>query len=364
MNKNKLVLIIDGNWLLMSRLSAIINKYKNDYEALRPNLKLLMIQSIKLVLRQFQNIDNIMFVSDGGSWRTSLKQPQFMVDKCNDNIPEYMNIEYKGTREQATDINWEKVFNIYEELLQEIQQHNINIFHERDIEGDDWCYYLSTELNNNDINCIIWSKDKDLQQLVKINNNKCFTIWWNKENGAYIENYEEEHLDFLMNYGFTINEEILNNIIKNVINVNKIDPSHIVIDKIIRGDLSDNILPIILKRSNVKTSTRKYRCSVKDIDFSLDYKNDKDVYSFLDNLCNSKKYKNKTLDSFEDIYEHFIYNRSLVALTDSSYPKEIKDKFNKYSSYNSPSNIMDNIIELENIYSAERHNLKNILDFI
>ena len=61
MSKSKLTLLIDGNWLLMSRLSVIANQYNDDYE-LSHELQLLLIRSIKLVLKHFPDIDNIIFV--------------------------------------------------------------------------------------------------------------------------------------------------------------------------------------------------------------------------------------------------------------------------------------------------------------
>ena len=65
MPKSKLTLLIDGNWLLMSRLSVLSNSYVDDFE-LCQELKLLMIKSINVVLRTFPFIDNIIFCADGG----------------------------------------------------------------------------------------------------------------------------------------------------------------------------------------------------------------------------------------------------------------------------------------------------------
>ena len=69
-NKSKLTLIVDGNWLLMSRLAVISGRYPDTNE-LNRELKLLMIRSVNLVLRAFPVIDNIIFVADGGSWRNT-----------------------------------------------------------------------------------------------------------------------------------------------------------------------------------------------------------------------------------------------------------------------------------------------------
>ena len=66
MPKSKLTLIIDGNWLMMSRLPVLNGRYADD-KTLIQEVKLLMIKSINVVLRTFPMVDNIMFVTDGGS---------------------------------------------------------------------------------------------------------------------------------------------------------------------------------------------------------------------------------------------------------------------------------------------------------
>ena len=76
MANSKLTLIIDGNWLLMSRLSVLNNRFADDNELVN-ELKLLLIKSIKLVLKTFTSVDNIIIVADGGSWRNNLKIPEF-----------------------------------------------------------------------------------------------------------------------------------------------------------------------------------------------------------------------------------------------------------------------------------------------
>ena len=58
MSKSKLTLIVDGNWLLMSRKSVMNNRFNTDEELIK-ELKLLMIKSLNAVLRTFPSIDNI-----------------------------------------------------------------------------------------------------------------------------------------------------------------------------------------------------------------------------------------------------------------------------------------------------------------
>ena len=107
-NKSKLTLIIDGNWLLISRMSNMIGKFATEKDMMLET-KLLMIKSINKVLRLFPKIDNIIFVADGGSWRTSEKIPDCLkIDAENELIPSPI---YKGTREQDKNLNWEVIFN-------------------------------------------------------------------------------------------------------------------------------------------------------------------------------------------------------------------------------------------------------------
>lgn len=353
MSKSKLTLIVDGNWLLMSRISVINNKYL-DKDELSKNLKLLLIRSIKLVLKQFPSIDNIMFVSDGGSWRNKLEIPKFM------NHEELgKEVEYKGTREKSEDIDWDLLFSIYEEFIALLKQANINTYREKDIEGDDWCWFLSRYLNSEGTNCIIWTKDKDLTQLVSIDQNKCFTVWWNKENGCYIPIYDEENLDFLFNFNYNNNELIFREVINNSGNVTQINPNEVVIDKILKGDMSDNVLPTIIR--NAKNNTgRKFKISNKDINYSLDYFNDQDVYNYLQSIVNLKNYKDRLENSLDEIYEHFLYNRQLVVLDKKCYPQYILDIFENFKEYNTVSNIYT----IESSLLADQNNVKSILDII
>lgn len=351
MSKSKLTLIIDGNWLLMSRVSVLIARY-DDYE-LRSQLQLLLTRSIKLVLKQFPQIDNIIFIADGGSWRNTLEIPDYLLDEKGNKI------SYKGNRERDEEINWDLIFNIYEEYIEILKQHNINAFREKDIEGDDWAWWWTTYLNSQGTNCIIWTKDKDLQQLVNIDNNKCFTVWWNKDNGMITPEFDDNNLDFLFNNDYNENDELF----KTITNKNEytqINKNEVVLDKIIRGDAGDNIMPIIFKLSKNAESGKKFRISMKDIDESLDYNDNNKVREFINNLCNSKKYFGKINVTPDKAYDHFLYNRKLVVLEKQSYPQEILDKLSTYTDYN----INNDIYAVENQLYASSNQLQGILNII
>ena len=357
MSKSKLTLIVDGNWLFMSRLSVITNQYIDDYE-LCQNLKILMIKSINVVLRKFPNIDNIIFVADGGSWRNSIQVPEWLIKYSeNNNIP----VEYKGTRVKSEDVNWDLLFTEYENFMTTLKMTGINVCKEQNIEGDDWCWWWSTYLNSQGTNCIIWSKDNDLKQLVNINSDKCFTAWWNADTGLFIKNYKEEEFDFLFNMSFNENEQIWEQCEKYAKVVNKIDPSIIIIDKIIKGDVSDNILPIILRTSK-SNSSKKFKVSTKDINYQLNILDNKEVNAYIHNLVNSKNYVNRIDNnkSEKDILEHFDFNKKLIVLQKDSYPKEILNILNNYKEYN----VSKDTTEAESQIIATANKLNGILNII
>ena len=321
MPKSKLTLIVDGNWLLMSRLSVLNNRYADEFE-LNQELKLMLIKSINVVLRTFPDIDNVIFVADGGSWRNQIPIPECLKDETSED----QSIEYKGNRIKSSDINWDLLFESYGDFIATLQSTGITSCQEAGIEGDDWCYYWSTYLNSQGTNCIIWTKDNDLKQLVAVNADKCFTAWWNINNGLFVKEYPEDDFNFLFNNEFNINEEIFNRVIEKSKEITKINPSEIIIDKIIRGDAGDNIYPIILRKSKNNTG-RLFKVASKDIDYSLDYKDENKVRAYIHNLINSKNYIGRINKSEEDIIEHFKYNRKLVALEQESYPQDILNIF-------------------------------------
>ena len=357
MPKSKLTLIVDGNWLLMSRLAVLSNKYVDDYD-LNQELKLMLIKSINVVLRTFPFIDNVIFVADAGSWRNSLEIPEYLYKYKTDKT----SIEYKGNRIKSDTINWDLLFESYGDFITTLKANGITACQEAGIEGDDWCYHWSKLLNSNGTNCIIWTKDNDLKQLVSMNSNKCFTAWWNVNNGLFLEEYPEDDFNFLFNAEFNENEEILEKLILKSKTVTKINPKEIVIDKIIRGDAGDNIYPIILRKakSTKATTDRQYKVTKKDIDYSLDYNNEDEIKNYIRTVLGKKNYIDRVDESFDNIVDHFKYNRKLVALEKDSYPEDVLKIFDEYNTYN----ISKDMSNVEGQIQAEANKLKGILDII
>ena len=67
--KNKLTLLIDGNWLLQSRFSVMIDQFKLTHdETLREmaskDLQERLARSINVIINRLPDIDNIVMITD------------------------------------------------------------------------------------------------------------------------------------------------------------------------------------------------------------------------------------------------------------------------------------------------------------
>lgn len=332
MAKSKLTLIVDGNWLMMSRLSVLNNQYKDDNQ-LCHDLKLLMIKSINNVLRNFTDIDNIIFISDKGSWRKHLEIPKCMTKEVFGD-----SIEYKGTRIYDDSLDWDMIFKSFDNFINLLNETGITVSQSPYIEGDDWAWHWSTLLNSQGTNVMIWSKDKDLTQLVKTNiTTKCFTVWWNKDNGLVtekIENDTNDDLSWMFNYECKDNNDVLNRLKTKSCKTEYIVPLEVVVEKIFMGDSSDNVFPLVLRNSKTAGVTKKFRISRKDLNMSIDITNDDEIKSYLNNLYNLQTYKDRAILKKDDEFEHFLYNKRLIWLDESSYPQDILEEMRKHTTYN------------------------------
>lgn len=349
--KSKLTLIVDGNWLLMSRYAVL--GYVTDSAELMKEIKLMMARSISIVLRTFPSIDNIIFASDGGSWRNLEKIPLFLQQD---------NITYKGNREKSPDVDWDAIFKAYEDFIELLSEKGITTLREKGIEGDDWAWYVSQKLNKEGTNCIIWTKDHDLTQLVKTDDNGCFTAWWNSSNGLWIEDKNENEMDFLFNMQYSENERIMNELRSKSKAVVPITPGKTCIDKIIRGDAGDNIFPILLRRAKNPNSDKKFNVAVKDIDWNLDINDENAVRNYIKNLMESDSYRGRMLydRTLDDLIEHFNYNKKLVVLNESIYPQHVLDIMSAYKVFN----ICKNIDEITQRLYAEKNSNVDLFESI
>jgi 5'-3' exonuclease len=318
-------LIIDGNWLLMSRLFVVkqyfdISNNVSEKENGTHQLQDLMCRSINIVINKFDGIvDNIILVSDLGSWRKKLKKPGFFHE------------DYKGTRIKDSEIDWPHVYKALDSIVDNCKKLGITACKEVDVEGDDWVYYWSRYLNSNSINCIIWSSDRDLQQLVQVDN-FAFTAWFNESQkgglpGLFLhKSLKPAELDDIDQFMQIDNSNILLDSIQTRVSaITYIDPADIIEEKIICGDISDNIKSICTKEKNgrMKKITEKMWNSCKDATHTTSLK------EFFENKNSICTILNEKFDlPISNVLELFDYNTKLVYLNDTIYPQEILDIMN------------------------------------
>lgn len=327
--KNKTTLIIDGNWLLMSRLGVMMGQFakslpKEYLEQAKNEIIDFVAQSINKAINFWgPNIDNIIMVQDGGSWRKLVEKPRLFQE------------EYKGNRTQDIEIAWDYIWDALKSICNAFKENGITCISERYIEGDDWCWYWSRYLNSEGINCIIWSSDADLKQLVQ-KTDDAFTVWYNDRAGLVIPNdCQHDDMDVLMN--FEAIDPFIESITNKTNTISYINPDDIVMSKVICGDAGDNIKSIIrLKKINKSGKNQIVRVSPKEwesIKNSLKIDNlDEFIekkYTIIKQLLTLKRFKNCT-ESIEDIGDMFDYNMVLVRLDKTTIPEEYKKAMNKH----------------------------------
>ena len=320
MRLNNCTLLIDGNWLLLSRFSVInkgFDKKNPDYMKEQASLDLqdLLARSINVILNRFPIIDNMIFISDGGSWRKQLPIPKSLHD-----------ITYKGNRTTNVEMDWHYIYGALNKVFKHCKDLGVTCSNYSNIEGDDWVWYWSRRLNAEGTNCVIWSSDNDLKQLIQVDNKMdTFTAWYNDKNGLWLPNdLEEEIIDplefFMQPMKYT--SPVLEALKSKSNSVNFIDPNTIILSKIICGDAGDNIKSVV----RYKKGNRTYRISEKDWDKIASKLNIITIQDFLKHkenvakaIVDMKKLQPYNID-IQDVIEMIEYNIKLVWLNEKVIP--------------------------------------------
>lgn len=332
--QNKLTLVVDGNWLLMSRYFMKRDTFRMDLpDSVKENssyqLADLMAQSISVVLRQFHgSITNIIFVSDNRSWRKDYPMPS-----CIETTD-----TYKGTRKNDETYDWKYIYKSISILSNNLKSIGVTTSNVYGVEGDDWCWWWSRKLNSEGTNVILWTSDEDVKQLIQEDEDTgAFTAWYERSKGLVLNSSmkpkkfddEDDELGSFMTPIMPIN-----NIIKSLSKttfVSYVNPINIINKKIYIGDQGDNILPIFTYSKKSKT----YKATQKDwsklINFDVPGYIERDWCNNLPNLYN-EIYKIKTkgdeqnITTCDDFVEHAVYNKKMVWLDGSQIPREVQSQ--------------------------------------
>tara|TARA_Y100000385_G_scaffold291140_1_gene367446 strand:+ start:3484 stop:4713 length:1230 start_codon:yes stop_codon:yes gene_type:complete len=302
MKKGGHTLLIDGNYFLHSRLFVLprsgSGKFMEDEESRSNLMRKLAIDLASEVRKMRDFIDKVVVTVDARSWRKDL-------------LPE---AEYKGTRKPDSKIDWGSVYGIYEEFQAILQKHGVVVHRIDGAEADDVLFGWSTYLNNKSKNCIVWTGDRDLIQLVNYSQaNDSYTLWYSPTqkslytfkdfNKVLNKKSEISNEDFLFNmssYSGMAEEykiHVKNWIENNKIKVTEVNCDEFIFKKILVGDKSDNIQSVIIWQKEIKGGKlRTYSITEKLADKIYEqFTKEKDTF-VIDQLFNPEE-----LDILSDI---------------------------------------------------------------
>lgn len=353
MKLGKHTLLIDGNYFLHSRLFVLPRKkgqkMLESVDSQSQLMRKLCIDFASEVRKLRPFVDQIVVAVDSKSWRKDL----------------FPDAQYKGTRVQDDSIDWNAVFNVYSEWQNILESQGVIIHQINGAEADDVLFGWSTQLNSEGRNCIVWTGDRDLIQLVNYNNSTdAYSLWYynSKRKLMAFEGFtallnkdestdmSDEELLFDMSGGLSAaglaKKELRNWVDKNKVEIVEVNCDDYIFTKILQGDKSDNIASVVTWTK--KTSTGKiinYSITEKQADKILDqYK--KEEGEFTIDLFFNKTQVGKIVDiiyrvigksDLNEIKVRFNQNLDLMLLHYNTIPdpiqkdiyKNVENDFNK-----------------------------------
>lgn len=322
--QNKCTLVIDGNWLLISRSSKYTEDFadsKTDFEkdlAKQQTIDL-MARSVAVTMMRFEGVvDNIILCVDSKSWRKTVKKP------------ESLKAEYKGTRRKKENVDWDAVFDSLHLMEDYFKAAGVTVSSTWEAEGDDAIWRWSARLNAEGINCIVWTSDNDLRQLARYTPGIAWTVWYNDKNGlvadaAMNHNSEDDLMVFMESTKTLEDNMLLAKAADCAGSVRYENPDIVVMEKIVCGDKSDNIKSIV----RASKGTKEYRITEQKwnaIREKLGIYNMRDFIlskeRILDEAFNVTSVSG-TVMTRKDASEQFEYNKQLVWLDSSQVPDRV-----------------------------------------
>ena len=265
MKLGKHTLMIDGNYFVYSRLYVMprskSGKLLGDEKEKAQFMRKLCIDFASEVRKMRPFIDQVLVAVDSKSWRKDL-------------FPE---AEYKGTRTTDETVDWEAVYDIYGKFREVLAKQGVIVQQTNGAEADDILFAWSTELNNQGRNCIVWTGDRDLIQLVDYTQaTDGYTLWYYNTKKALIafegfsnlleefssDDFSNDDLLFNMSADTSssggIKADLKDWIARNKVTIEELQSREFIFKKILIGDKSDNIPSVVTydkRMSNGKLRT-------------------------------------------------------------------------------------------------------------
>ena len=167
MKLGKHTLMIDGNYFVYSRLYVMPRrngkKMLDTDKDVAQFMRKLCIDFASEVRKLKPFVDEIVLAVDSKSWRKDF----------------YPEAEYKGTRKTDDTVNWDNVYRVYNDFRTLMAKQGVVVQQTSGAEADDILFARATELNNNGKNCIVWTGDRDMIQLVDYTQaTDGYTLWY------------------------------------------------------------------------------------------------------------------------------------------------------------------------------------------
>ena len=337
----RFTLIIDGhNFFFRSLWSCFSQGVKRKLLTTEKDMdayeKKLMLDFCSIIKQVNPIINDIVFVRDSHSWRKDLLLQQ----------------EYKGNRKKVQEDVDKKGFNtVTGNFLDTLRNIGVKVSYAERCEGDDLIYAWSNQLFEDGKSSLIFSTDRDLNQLVKcVNdvhiiqygpiNNK---LWVSEPSYKIIQKLNEKHditQENLFDELFTVsieNDPFTRFIESTVVEV--VDPERVRFMKIVGGDTSDNIYPVYYKAPTettrakglgAKTVEKIFNKFKETLGCEFDYHiyGQDDTIKLLCNVIYDVAKINDENFTRRMLLENIKTNASLVALTSESIPQDVQDNMN------------------------------------
>lgn len=259
MKLGKHTLMIDGNYFVYSRLYVMPRrngkKMLDTDKDVAQFMRKLCIDFASEVRKLKPFVDEIVLAVDSKSWRKDF----------------YPEAEYKGTRKTDETVNWDNVYRVYNEFRLLMAKQGVIVQQTSGAEADDILFARATELNNNGKNCIVWTGDRDMIQLVDYTQaTDGYTLWYynTKRKLIAFQGFQEllnkKTADSLSNDDLLFNlnnDDVVSDGVKTQINewirsnkvtVEEVDAREFIFAKMLTGDKSDNIPSVVVYSKTMK----------------------------------------------------------------------------------------------------------------
>jgi len=338
-------LLIDGNYFIHSRLFVLPRPKSGallgDDASKGQFIRKLAIDFASEVRKMTPFVNQIVFAVDSKSWRKDL-------------FPE---AQYKGTRTQDSSVDWSAVYEVYDEFKLILAKKGVIVNQVKGAEADDILFAWSTYLNTQGKNCIIWTGDRDMIQLVDYSKaTDGYSLWYynTKRKLIAFEGFNDifsdtteleisnEDLLFNMDSPSHLSDRIKNEMVdwmkKNSIEVEEINCDRFVFQKILMGDKSDNIKSVVTYQKPMKNGKdRTFSITDKQAEAILEQYIKEEGEFVIDHMFNKTQvdkivnliYRIIGHDTQVNILNRFNQNLDLMLLHYNTIPEPIQQEITK-----------------------------------